>query len=224
MNKLKFKQLSRKGQVKCFAIILCAIFACTILTTTSMRAYLTATDSRVNVFTISIPIEDLIQSFILMEHKAVDSNKDGSYELTDEEVLSNDYTVYPGVDIPKDPFVRIEGLSREAYLFVEIVGENNDDFAWTVRDEWLETNLVGHHGGTVYAWKSNFNDVVLLDETSGALFEAYILAGIDGSSNGGIDVSDNYKQTTPIDVVVYSYLIEASNFENYQDAYNAFVS
>lgn len=189
-----------------------------------MQAYLTDTDTRTNVFTIHIPIEDLVTSFLLREHKAVDSNKDGAYELTDEEVISNDYKVYPGVDIPKDPFIHLEGLTQEAYLFIEIVGDSNENFNWKVRDAWMETSLTGIHGGTIYVYRGASNDAVVLDEVSGANLTEYILAGVSGNDGGIIDVSDNYKNKDKIDVVFYGYLVQNDDFADYADAYNTLVS
>jgi hypothetical protein len=188
-----------------------------------MQAYFTASDSKTNVFTLDIQIEDFVKYFVLMEHCAVDSNKDGSYELTSQEVISNDYNIYPGVNIPKDPFIKIDGLTKDAYLFVEIIGESNSDFAWSVKDSWLKTELSGHNGGTVYAYKGQSNSVSVLDETSGASFIEYILNGIDGSENGGINVSDTYRRSDKIDIIFYGYLIQADGFDSYVDAYNAFV-
>ena len=159
-----------------------------------------------------------------MEHKAVDLNKDGLYELGNEEVPSNDYTVYPGVNIPKDPFVRIEGLTKDAYLFIEIVGDNNKDFSWSVRDSWQETNLVGLKNGTVYVYKGTNDDIAPLNETTGEFFEEYIFNGIAESENGGIVVSDNYKNNNKVNVQFRGYLVQDENFDDYVDAYNTLVA
>ena len=89
----------------------------------------------------------------ILEHEAVPIN--GIYYLKNEEnaanteleeiqevseVLSNKYElVIPGVDIAKDPFVRLNGISEvDYYLYIEIA--ESEDFPETVtyslRDSW----------------------------------------------------------------------------------------
>lgn len=185
-------------------------------------AYLTNTDEVKAAFTIASDglLENLSENFLLLEHKAIDSNKDASYELTDEEVLSNDYVVYPGVNIPKDPFVRIIDLQDTAYLYIEIVGENNEDFKWDVTNKWLKTDLTGSRGGTIYVYSDNGIDAYVLSPENETYFEAYILKDINESINGGIEISDNYTNNKIL-LKFYGYLAQEKGFDNYIEAFES---
>jgi hypothetical protein len=189
----------------------------------SIHAYLTAHDSRTSIFTITVPLQNFVKDFILREHKAVDNDLNGYYTLTDEEVMSNTYNIHPGISLPKDPFIKITELAYNAYLFVEIVGENNDNFAWSVNSRWMETTLTGRYGGTVYVYKGSSTDAMVLDENNGLDFSTYILNGIDGSPNGGVSISDRYTAESGTNLDIYSYLLQADDFDDYVHAYNTLI-
>jgi hypothetical protein len=189
----------------------------------SIHAYLTAHDSRTSIFTITVPLQNFVKDFILREHKAVDNDLNGYYTLTDEEVMSNTYNIHPGISLPKDPFIKITELAYNAYLFVEIVGENNDNFAWSVNSSWMETTLTGRYGGTVYVYKGSSTDAMVLDENNGLDFSTYILSGIDGSPNGGVSISDRYTAESGTNLDIYSYLLQADDFDDYVHAYNTLI-
>ena len=79
----------------------------------------------------------------LLEHQA-ERNLDGSYSLNDvllpilddpdttgvdEAVLGNTYDILPGLDIPKDPFVKIEKTDNiSVYVYVKIHDSIDNDF------------------------------------------------------------------------------------------------
>lgn len=196
------------------SFLMIAILGCLLLSK-SIYAYLIDTETIVNTFVVG----NLVDVFVLKEHEILDANKDGAYELGSNEVLGNVYTVYPEIDIPKDPFIRLSNLNDEAYLYVEVVGEKSSDFYWSFNNNWLETNLAGKNGGTVYAYKGNSLEVVALNETTGKDFMVYILSGIDGSENGGIEVSKNFSADNSIELKFYGYLAQAQGFKDYLEAY-----
>ena len=120
------------------------------------------------ITTVSVPgkvtfIASLAEEVLLQEHKAI-RNPDGSYSLTDEIAAadlngnSNVYELLPGLDIPKDPHIRVIGkTSIDAYLFVEVVEKGDVALAekvitYTVDSNyWLKLNdVTGKNGGTVY--------------------------------------------------------------------------
>lgn len=101
----------------------------------------------------------------LREHKAV-RQEDGSYTLDkNSEVVANSYILLPGLDIPKDPFVRITDKTPiEAYVFVEVVSGlagSAVTFEVDVYDadsnpngNWIKlSGVTGKNGGTVYVYK-----------------------------------------------------------------------
>lgn len=196
---------------------------CMLLTSAvGIYAYYTAKDEMKTTLIVADEfLGDLVDEFVLLEHGIVDQNKDGFYELTDEEVLKNDYIVYPGVDIPKDPFVRYENLMGDAYLFVEVVGESTTEFQWSLRDCWKSTHLTGKHNGDVYVYQGQSTDAIELTPENNENFQEYILKEIDNSPNGGIVISDNFKVQETADLQFYSYLIQSRRFNNYEEAFAA---
>ena len=98
----------------------------------------------------------------LLEHKAERQN-DGSYILDPkEEVNENSYIMLPGLDIPKDPFVRIKEKSPiRAYVYVEVLNTLSDsaltfevdtyDSTDNPGGNWIElTGITGKKGGKLY--------------------------------------------------------------------------
>lgn len=107
----------------------------------------------------------------LLEHEAVRLST-GEYDLTekllpvqdnpettdvDETDLGNEYILLPGLDIPKNPFVRISGKTPiEAYVFVEVVDNlpANSGITYSLTADWTKLEgVTGAHGGTVYVYK-----------------------------------------------------------------------
>lgn len=103
----KFRELSGKLVVAMLAVTL--LIGCAIGGTV---AWLTAkTDAVVNTFTYGdINIE-------LFEHNYDASNNTlGTTEVKKVE----DYKIIPGVDLPKDPTVRVKGGSEACWLFIKV--------------------------------------------------------------------------------------------------------
>lgn len=152
--KKKTNKKSLRLIVACVALLLAVSVAGTI-------AYLTdKTDAVTNTFTVGKLLDDP-DDFVLLEHEAADDDSDGVYTLDDSsEVTENEYTVLPGVNLPKDPFVRTdEALKLDAYVFVEVV--KSDDFGTALTctvdtDNWtLLTGATGPNGGEVYFMAAN---------------------------------------------------------------------
>ena len=196
----------------CAALVLVASVVGTI-------AYLTdTTDDVVNTFTVGKLLDNPL-NFVLMEHKAEDDDKDGVYELKAEEVDKNTYTVLPGVDLPKDPFVKTkETLKLDAYVFVEVVGKTGTALHFTVDNEkWTElADVTGPKGGKVYVMKDN-----------GGIAEA-------GEELGPISILTNNKITVENveiedaaaqfggTVTFYGYMIQAGGFANANEAWTGY--
>lgn len=100
----------------------------------------------------------LAEGILLKEHKA-GKNLDGSYTLdANTEVSTNAYTLLPGLDIPKDPFITVSGKTPiEAYLFVEVAESadlDTDILSYTLDDHWTPLSVSGKNGGNVYVYNS----------------------------------------------------------------------
>ncbi len=72
---------------------------------------------------------------IKLQEKEVTLKEDGTYEIKADAPWKDEgykYTVQPGVDLPKQPAVKVSGLDTKAYLFVGVKGETTDGFTWSV--------------------------------------------------------------------------------------------
>ena len=149
------------------------------------------------------------------EHQAV-RGETGEYSLSsDIEVASNSYVLMPGVDIPKDPFVRVTGKTEiPAYLYVEVVdttGGNSDTYSYTVDSaNWttLKTDqnedVTGKNGGKVYVYQ---NGTKLTDaNTSNGPLTVGILTDDKITVKPGLDVSSDYSSAT---LTFYAYMAQA---------------
>lgn len=72
---------------------------------------------------------------IKLQERAVTKNDDGTYVIAENAAWQDEgitYVVQPGVDLPKQPAVKVSGLDTQAYLFVGVKGETTDGFTWSV--------------------------------------------------------------------------------------------
>lgn len=158
----------------------------------------------------------LAQELQLLESKAVATQDDpkSNYKLTEETVTFNTYELMPGVDIPKNPYVRITGKSPiPAYLFIEVVDQTNSAIEISLRPEWIpltEEDIVPQHGGTVYY----YNDNPVEDPTPLVSFDEKVFPIL---AENKVTVKQTYlhgdKETTNADstediLLVYAYLYE----------------
>lgn len=114
-----------KTKSKALAISLCAILL-VIASVMGTMAYLTSTDEVTNTFTYgNIGIE-------LKEHEY--DNETNSLNDENETTQNDNYKIIPGVNLPKDPFVRFTTNSEPCYLFVKVTGEFLDKVTYKVDD------------------------------------------------------------------------------------------
>lgn len=138
--------------MKKILVILLAFVLVIAMSVTGTFAYLTAQDKVVNTFVAGKILDDP-NDFVLKEHE-VQRNEKGIYEYSSpmKEVDKNDYTVVPGSDLPKDPFVRVK-TAEDAYLFIEVAGTLPAGCTWYVDTaNWTEMTGVNPatQGGKVY--------------------------------------------------------------------------
>lgn len=142
------KKLSKREKITLISLLLVLLTATAIIVGTVAAKYIT--EKRVpGRIKVSVDLAENIQMF---EHEAI-RTEDGDYELDeDTEVTKNTYKLMPGVDIPKDPTVRITGYTGlSAYVYVEVVGVPTDNVSFAIDDGWTELNgVTGPNGGKVY--------------------------------------------------------------------------
>lgn len=203
-----------KTKSKAFLLVMCMVLLI-VASIMGTFSYLTSQTGKVtntfvvgNMFDGDDPTPD-DGPFVLYEHEATDANEDGVYELGTTEVTANTYKVLPGVDLPKDPFVRTDvALGFDAYVFVEVVDNTGAALAVAVDDAWTKLDEVtGPHGGAVYVLEN-------IAQAGSALAATSILEG------NKIAVADA-EITNPGTVDFYGYLIQTAGFENSAAAWTA---
>lgn len=192
-------------------LIALAIVLVIAMSVTGTLAYLTANTGAVtNTFTVGKVFDeedsDTNKNFELLEHGI--TGKPGEYTLTAEEVSENEYTVMPGVNIPKDPFVRVNRpVGVDVYLFVEVVDGTGEQLTVTVDSaKWTKlAGVTGTHGGDVYTLASG-------RLTAGSTLDATNILADDEI------VVANATIVAPGQVTFYGYLIQAAGFTSAEDA------
>ena len=109
----------------------------------------------------------LADGVVLQEHLAV-RQADGTYVLSEELVSSNTYTLIPGVDIPKDPYIVITGKTNlKAKLYIEIVdtldtvkigGNDKKLISYSLTSDWKASTRSAQHGGSVYEYSTTLDE------------------------------------------------------------------
>lgn len=155
----------------------------------------------------------LASDVILQEHTA-QRQTDGSYKLVEPFVSQNTYYLIPGLDIPKDPHIIIEGKTPiEAYLFVEVVSSLDAPVTYSVDTSlWTKVDVTSKHGGTVYRYMGEgFPENPI-----------YILSG------NTVTVSQNLLKTSVDDgddlLTFYVYLIEKVGSASAEEAYRGYTT
>jgi hypothetical protein len=133
------------------ALFLVSLVLITAFSSAVYAKYIKKTDFSGNV-TIQA---DLAKDFKIVESE-VSRNELGEYSLiSGTETSENDYILMPGVDIPKDPTIKITGKTAlPAYLYVEVVDTNTDSaIKYDMADRWqLLAGVTGPNGGKVYVY------------------------------------------------------------------------
>ncbi len=110
------KLLAKRGKITKIALI--AMAAVLLL---SVIGYVSAKYVQQVSATGSVKVSaTLAKNIMVLEHEAV-RQSDGSYKLGTSEVKANEYKLMPGVDVPKDPTVRVTGYTgMPAYVFISV--------------------------------------------------------------------------------------------------------
>jgi len=92
----------------------------------------------------------------IFENEAYFDDETYSYQLRDDSIVSrNTYPVIvPGMEIEKDPFIRLYGNNEVSYyLYLEV--RASDRVRYELSSVWSVTNdIAASHGGTVYKFQS----------------------------------------------------------------------
>lgn len=147
----------------------------------------------------------LADSLTLVENK-VEQKADGSYQLTAETTAKNSYQVMPGLTLPKNPTITVNGKTdAAAYLYVEVVSALDSNYIWAMDDAWLElTGVTGAKGGKVYVYAGDTGAALVLNSTN-------VPAGIPVIENNEITIAEDAQDlsTTGVDLKFYAYMAQA---------------
>ena len=227
------KKMNKKSYLMIASVLLAVILIIGLVVGLSSAKYKTEKHLTGDVkFTVKLADKILIQ-----EHEAVRQD-DGSYVLNDNIVVEQSYMLMPGVDVPKDPFITVEGKTPiPAYLYVEVVEkiivvENGKEverfgFPETIKYDLIEpddsnsdeikhgwTLLEDENGDPVIGPNNGkvyvYSDILTDEntETSGELIEFQILDYLEGSTTDTIEVSEALPRGTKAMLNFHSYICQ----------------
>ena len=198
-------------------------------------AWLTGnTETVKNTFTSAKFFDDASKQFILVEHVATDDDKDGRFELTGATTMEgNEYVVLPGVNIPKDPTVIVDGLQSDAYLYVMMTGPLPDGLSYGIDENEWETlhNAEGKYKD-VWVYKgdaASAGHVIKASKDATASFKANVLIQNQDDKYGSyaIKVPKDYVSTSDEKAAIYfnAYMVQATGngedpVEAWENTYN----
>lgn len=147
----------------------------------------------------------LADSLTLVENK-VEQQADGSYALTAETTNKNSYQVMPGMTLPKNPTITVNGKTdAAAYLYVEVVSGLDANYIWAMDDAWVElTGVTGAKGGKVYVYGDADDAALVLNSTN---VPASIAVIKDNEITVATDAQD--LSTTGVDLKFFAYMAQA---------------
>lgn len=152
---------------------------------------------------------------IKLQEKEVTAKEDGIYEIKENAPWKDEgyqYTVQPGVDLPKQPAVNVSGLDTQAYLFVGVKGETTNGFTWSV-DTTKWSPLMN---GNTQVVKDGYKIWVLTGNVQNGTYE--ILTG------NKIVVNDEFVPSTLTadnNIEFQAYICQSAGFSSAYEAFNA---
>lgn len=180
-------------------------------------AYLTASSGPVkNTFVVGGAVAN--GDLKLFEHVA-NKNADGSYTLGSDTTTNNAYTVMPGVNLPKDPTVKVTAANGPYYLFVKVTeganfnknifGYSIDDAAWKQLKDADGKDVAG-----VYVYTT--------DKTNAAILTGAVTANV--LKDKVVTVADADSITlaeADCTLTFQAYACQSAGFKTAAEAFNA---
>lgn len=152
---------------------------------------------------------------IKLQEKAVTQNTDGTYVIAEDAAWQDtgiNYVVQPGVDLPKQPAVKVDGLTAKAYLFVGVKGDKiTGKFDWNV-DTAIWSPLMN---GNTQVTKDGYTIWVLKADVTDGFYD--ILA--NDKVTVGKDLNPD-TLTAANNITFQAYICQAAGFENAAAAFN----
>lgn len=151
---------------------------------------------------------------IKLQEKAVTQNTDGTYVIAADAAWQDtgiNYVVQPGVDLPKQPAVKVNDLTAKAYLFVGVKGDPKDGFTWSVdTDKWSPLM-----NGETQVEKDGYKIWVLKTDAANGSYD--ILTGNKVTVGKNLDPAT---LTDANDITFQAYICQAAGFDTALAAFN----
>ena len=152
---------------------------------------------------------------IKLQERVVTKKTDGTYEIKADAAWQDEgiqYVVQPGVDLPKQPAVKVTGLDTKAYLFVGVKGETKDGFSWSVDTEkWAPLK-----NGDTQVEKDGYKIWVLKTDVTNDTYD--ILAGDKVTVGKDLDPDT----LTPANNIEFqAYICQSAGFSDAAAAFDA---
>lgn len=176
-------------------------------------AYLTSTTNTITNTFVAGKLFDQ-GGGIKLQEKAVTQNTDGTYVIAADAAWQDtgiNYVVQPGVDIPKQPAVKVNDLTAKAYLFVGVKGDPKDGFTWSVdTDKWSPLM-----NGETQVEKDGYKIWVLKTDAANGSYD--ILTGNKVTVGKNLDPAT---LTDANDITFQAYICQAAGFDTALAAFN----
>ena len=171
-------------------------------------AYLTSTTDTITNTFVAGKLFDQGGSIKLQE-RVVNQKNDGTYVIAEDAAWQDtgiNYVVQPGVDLPKQPAVKVDGLTAKAYLFVGVKGDKiTGKFDWNV-DTAIWSPLMN---GDTQVTKDGYTIWVLKADVTDGSYD--ILA--NDKVTVGKDLNPD-TLTAANNITFQAYICQAAGFEN----------
>lgn len=178
-------------------------------------AYLTSTTNTITNTFVAGKLFDQ-GGGIKLQEKAVTKNNDGTYVIAENAAWQDDginYVVQPGVDLPKQPAVKVNNLTAKAYLFVGVKGDKiTGKFDWNV-DTAIWSPLMN---GDTQVTKDGYTIWVLKADVTDGSYD--ILANDKVTVGKDLDPDT---LTAANNITFQAYICQAAGFENAAAAFKA---
>ena len=227
----KRRNTRRRSSEKVLMILLVAVVLIGCAVGGSIAYFTDKTETVTNTFTVGKIFANPSEDFTLWEHKAVDEDasgkKDGVFELTTEKVDKNEYTVLPGVNLPKNPTVDIVNLELNAYLYIKVENRLPAGMTVTIDDEkWAVMDA--NNGIYVYCGEHAENNVISANPDENKTFTVNILEdyadAADDSSKAALGqkiivAEDFTTSATDLKLQFTAYAVQAPGFDSAEEAW-----
>lgn len=181
----------------CAIMLVCATIAGTL-------AYLTATDSVKNTFTVG-------NVNITLDEAKVDANGKEIVGDEAERVKANSYKLLPGNEYDKDPVIRVSDTSEDCYVFVEVTNNISSVEATgeaSIVAQMTDKGWVNIGGTSVYYKQQAASGG---DEVE--VFDTFTVS--DSATNEQLKAIDGKT------IEVKAYAVQKEGFDSAVDAWNA---